>query len=297
MHIGTIDNHSKMALAHYHGLILNQLENHDVISYLGDINTQSPNYLKDVVEHQISNHLNSGKTPNKNLAFILTTPGGVVEAAEKMVQIIRHHYDNVKFIIPEMAMSAGTIICMSGDEIYMNYSSSLGPIDPQVLNKEGRFVPALGYLDKIEEIIQKSANGTCSQAEYMLLANQDLGTLRRYEQARDLSISLLQKWLVDYKFKNWSKHSTGKSVTKTQKVKRAQDIAKHFCNHKHWHSHSRYINMQTLVENPIRLKIEDMDNHPDLSQAVNAYHDLLLDYQGMTNRSCIFHCGNNLLSM
>lgn len=33
--------------------------------------------------------------------------------------------------------------------------SVLGPIDPQVKNKEGNFVPALGYLDKVNELIEK----------------------------------------------------------------------------------------------------------------------------------------------
>lgn len=44
---------------------------------------------------------------------------------------------------------------MSGDSIYMDYFSVLGPIDPQVQNKEGKWVAALGYLDKVNEYIEK----------------------------------------------------------------------------------------------------------------------------------------------
>ena len=42
------------------------------------------------------------------------------------------------------------------DNIYMNYYSTLGPIDPQVPNKEGHLVAALGYLDKINELLEKA---------------------------------------------------------------------------------------------------------------------------------------------
>jgi len=60
-------------------------------------------------------------------------------------------------------MSAGTIFCMAADRIYMDYSSALGPIDPQVPDRENRvLVPALGYLDKVEELIKKSIDNECA---------------------------------------------------------------------------------------------------------------------------------------
>ena len=62
-----------------------------------------------------------------------------------MVEITRYFYNEVYFVILDQAMSAGTIWAMSGDKIYMNYASSLGPIDPQVATPEGRWVPALGF--------------------------------------------------------------------------------------------------------------------------------------------------------
>lgn len=46
--------------------------------------------------------------------------------------------------MPNFAYSAGTIFCMSGDNIYMNYYSALGPVDPQVQNRDGKLVAALG---------------------------------------------------------------------------------------------------------------------------------------------------------
>ncbi len=68
---------------------------------------------------------------------------------------------------------------MSGVKIFMDYSSSLGPIDPQVYNGTN-WVPALGYLDKVEELIDKSVKGTLSQAELVMLTQQDLVSCQVY---------------------------------------------------------------------------------------------------------------------
>jgi len=53
--------------------------------------------------------------------------------------------------------------------------------------------------------------------------------LRGYEQAKSLTIELLKKWLVKYKFKNWDTHKTnpdliGQPVTLEQKEQRAKEI-------------------------------------------------------------------------
>jgi ClpP class serine protease len=95
-------------------------------------------------------NLKADEIDNKQLVILLNTPGGSAETVEKLVDIIRYLYKEVYFVVPDYAMSAGTIFCMSGNKIFMDYSSSLGPIDPQVFNG-ANWVPALGYLDKVNE--------------------------------------------------------------------------------------------------------------------------------------------------
>src|SRR5690606_23544195 len=89
------------------------------------------------------------KTRRNRLTVILDTEGGIVEVVARMVDVIRNFYSDVQFIIPDRAMSAGTIFAMSGDSIMMDYFSVLGPIDPQVV-REGKLVPALSYLVQYE---------------------------------------------------------------------------------------------------------------------------------------------------
>lgn len=220
------------------------------------------------------------------IAIFLTTPGGQAEAVEKLVEVVRHHYQLVYFVVPVAAMSAGTIFCMSGDKIYMDYSSSLGPIDPQVPDRENKFlIPALGYLDKVGEIIEKSRANTITPVEFDWLMSQDLAMLRFYEQARELSVALLEKWLVQYKFKDWAEHRTtnpGSPVTVEEKQARARDIASLLSNNGHWHAHGRHIGMGTL-KNVLKLDIDDFGTDADLQRAVRRYNDTLMDYQNRSN--------------
>jgi len=131
--------------------------------------------------------------------LVLETNGGQIEVVERIADLIRYHYpEEVSVIIPNYAMSAGTVLAMVGDSIYMDYYSVLGPIDPQVQIKNGdTFVPALGYLAKYNELIDKSAKGTLTSAEVAFLLDKfDPAELHQFQQARALSIELLKKWLV-----------------------------------------------------------------------------------------------------
>lgn len=264
-----------------HNLLLERLralENHfdaDVLTYFGPFEGGENSFLK-IIENLVDD-------PNKKskIYIVLTTVGGSATVVERLVNIIRHHYEEVNFIIPDYAYSAGTIFCMSGDNILMDYFSVLGPIDPQVQNKEGRLVAALGYLDKINQLIAKANTGTLSQAEFIILKDFDLAELRGYEQAKDLTIDLLERWLVKFKFKNWSTHRTdplklGNSVTEQEKIERAKEIASHLSNNNKWKSHGRPINIEALKD--LRLEIEDFSHNKERRKLIRDYYDVVSDY-------------------
>ena len=268
---------------------LSKLEDYfkaDVIFFYGPIGDYISKPFRDFIE-QLKDENNQEK-----LCVFLNTPGGSAETVEKMVSIIRHHYKEVYFIVPDAAYSAGTIFCMSGDKIYMDYSSSLGPIDPQVYNGKN-WVPALGYLDKVNELILKSADGKISPAEMMLLRDQDLAMLRSFEQARDLTIALLQKWLVEYKFKDWTIHESnplkkGQPVSEDDKIERAKTIAKDLSDNTLWHSHGRSIGVKEL-RNILKLKIEDYSTSDDMRKLIRDYNDLICQYIVRNNSEVFLH--------
>ena len=169
-------------------------------------------------------------------------------------------------------------LAMSGDDIYMDYFSVLGPIDPQ-LPKDDKMVPALGYLEQYDRLIRKSAAGTLTTAELAFLINRfDPAELYMYEQARELSISLLKEWLVKYKFKNWKITKTRKlKVTREMRVKRAEEIAKTLNKIDKWNSHGRGIHMAVLRRD-LKLLIRDFSEIDGLSDGIKDYHRLLQDY-------------------
>lgn len=222
------------------------------------------------------------------LAVILDTPGGIAEVVERMVLCIRNFYDEVYFIVPDRAMSAGTIFAMAGDKIYMNYFSTLGPIDPQI-EKDGKLVPALSYLNQFNRLSEKADDGQLNTAEYALLAKLDLGELHQFEQARALSVDLLESWLSQYKFRDWDFHSsTGQPVADEEKRTRAKEIGTVLSNNERWRSHGRGIARQTLTDE-IRLKIDKTEDTPGLDEKVDEYFGLLRDYMGRENYQMFVH--------
>jgi hypothetical protein len=259
---------------------LEALEKHfdaDVVFYFGELHPFMIRPFRDFIERRRETEGSKAR-----LVVIINTPGGSAEAVENLVEIIRFHYREVFFVVPDMALSAGTILCMSGDRLFMDYSSSVGPIDPQVFNGKD-WVPALGYLDKVEELLEKARNRSLTDAEFLILQGLDLALLRRYEQARDLTVTLLKKWLVQYKFRTWVTHRTdpaklGQPVTEDEKR----------VDNKLWLSHGRMIGPDTL-STMMRLEIDDYSNDATLRPTIRLYNDLLTEYIARSNLRYFMH--------
>lgn len=223
------------------------------------------------------------------IAIVLDTVGGIVEVVEQMVRVIRYYYDEVHFIVPNRAMSAGTVFVMAGDQIFMNYFSCLGPIDPQI-EKDRKFVPAMSYLNQYQRFSEKAESGDLNTAELILLNNFDPGELYRFEQARLLSQDLLTEWLSKYKFREWDTHSsTGIPVTDEEKKERAKEIAKVLGDYERWRSHGRAISRDILVSDPIGLKIESIEDNRRLSLTLNDYFGLLEYYMQKNQPELLVH--------
>lgn len=257
----------------------------DVLTFVGPIVPGVDELVRSAVEAF------DGTTRNARLAVILDTNGGVVEIVERMVDTLRHHYKDIAFIIPDRAMSAGTVFALSGDSILMDYFSVLGPIDPQLQSREGkRLIPALSYLVQYERLIKKSEDGTLTTAEMVLLQKLDLAELQQFEEARELSIELLKKWLVKYKFKDWNlTASRNFPVDDDYKKKRADDIARALSNHQRWHSHGRGISMKELRGDELKLQIDDFGEDPELSRLIRGYFHTIRDYMLKDDSNHLIH--------
>jgi len=272
-----LDDHIKAQLTHGLDHIGKELDA-DVVAFVGPILSGW--------EVNLRNAIDAIPEKRDSIAVILDTPGGVVEVVERMVTALRHAYDDVSMIVPDYAMSAGTIFALSADRIMMDHLSCLGPIDPQI-EKDGKLVPALSYLNQFERLKNKGTQITT--AEVALLNQLDLGELYQFEQARELSVELLMKWLSSYKFKNWEKTETnGKKVTEDMKKERAQHIAELLNDPERWHSHGRAIDRQTLRDE-VNLRVENLEDNFALYKQVRNYFDLLKDYMQRENLYSFVH--------
>lgn len=288
---GTIRDTDELVRAELDDLALSveTLVDADVLAFMGPLTFGVDRALRDIVEER------DGKRMDR-LAVILETEGGYIEVVQRIADTLRRHYAHVAYIVPDHAMSAGTVLVMSGDEIWMDYCSVLGPIDPQVGLSTGGYVPAVGYLEQFERLVKKADRGTLTTAELVFLLDKfDPAELYLFEQARELSKALLKEWLVKYKFKNWTRtESRGKVVTQAMRTKRALDVAQRLDNASHWHSHGRGIAMEVLRDD-LRLRIEDFGANRSLGCAVRAYHRVLGDYSSRVDHEAVLHCRGQYL--
>jgi hypothetical protein len=234
-----------------------------------------------------------GALPQK-LAVVLETSGGYIETVERLVRVMRHHFKEVDFIVPNYAYSAGTVLALSGDDIWMDYHSVLGPIDPQFSSPSGEYVPGQGYLQKYKELVEKinaATDASSVRAEVSFLVEKfDPAKLFYIEQAIEHSKDLLKIWLPQYKFKNWTHRETsGEPVTEDDKKVRADQIATAFGDAAQWHSHGRGITCDDLDNEDIKLKINNYGGNADLQQAIRNYHGLLDDYMGKRGWQSAIH--------
>jgi len=257
--------------------------NADVLSFNGPVVFPVDEVVRDIVE------VMRQTSRRRRLAVILTTEGGYIEIAQRIVATLRHHYGVVDFFIPNYAYSAGTILVMAGDSIWMNYFSRLGPIDPQIRTPSGRQVGALGYLVHYEQLMEKALAGGLHPIEAAQLLNFDLGEIAEIRHAREFSVELLKRWLVKYKFKNWRVTEGRKlRVTLAMKRQRAEEIARILNDTDKWHSHGYGISKEEL-ERDLKLQVDDFDDDADVADCIQTYHGLLMDYMIKNGDLAVLH--------
>jgi len=138
------------------------------------------------------------------LDFILHSPGGSLEAAEALVLYLRSKFEHIRVIVPQMAMSAATMIACAGDVIILGKHFFLGPIDPQIIINTPlgqRMVPAQAILEQFEQAKSECQDPAKLGAWLPMLNQYGPDLLIQCENANKLSEELVQGWLETYMFK------------------------------------------------------------------------------------------------
>lgn len=195
------------------------------------------------------------------LDLILHSPGGSLAAAESLVTYLRSKFEHIRVIVPQLAMSAATMIACAADCVVLGKHSFLGPIDPQVTvnTKLGqRMVPAQAILDQFEQAKKECEDPKKLAAWLPMLDQYGPDLLVQCKNASALSEELVRDWLARYMFR-WN----------PEKAVKAEKIAKWLADHGLWKSHSRHIPRDALAAKGLKIEpLEDDQTAQDLFLSV-----------------------------
>jgi ClpP class serine protease len=121
--------------------IITLIHRQEFLSFLGVNLTRFIN-IEDSEQILRAIRMTPGEVP---IDLILHTPGGLILASEQISAALQKHPAKVTVFVPHYAMSGGTMIALSADEIIMDENAVLGPVDPQI----GRY-PAVSILKAVE---------------------------------------------------------------------------------------------------------------------------------------------------
>ncbi len=197
----------------------------------------------------------------KALDLVLHSPGGSPEAAEAIVAYLRSRFSHIRVIVPQLAMSAATMVACAADSIVMGKHSFLGPTDPQIILRTPlgvRTIPAQALLDQFEKAKGECVDPAKLSAWLPMLSQFGPDLLVRCEMALALSKELVSQWLETYMFKN---HNDGPD--------RARSISTWLADHKQFKSHSRHLSRDALIERGLDVESLEADGElQDLSLSV-----------------------------
>ena len=184
------------------------------------------------------------------LDIIVHSPGGSPEATEAVVAYLRSRFEHIRVIVPQVAMSAATLLACASDEIVMGAHSSLGPIDPQFI-LGGQFgvqaVPAQAILDQFERAKEECKDPKLLGAWLPMLNQYGPALLMQCENALALAENLACEWLETWMLKTNPERST-----------KAREIARTLKDHKEFKSHARHISREKAKK--MGLVVSDLES-------------------------------------
>lgn len=205
--------------------------------FLGQDDTTTPNAI-DLQDVDGFTDL-AGTVDSTEVDVLLHSPGGRPDATERIVYILRNHFDRVHFIIPHSAYSAATMLALSGDSITIHPSATLGPIDPQIGGIPARSIKR-GF-ERVRDLLK--TEGPEALPAYMpLIENYTLDLLELCDDSEKLSKELVTAWLTEYMFRG------------EKKKKQINDIVEYFTSYDKHLMHSRPLLYKKLAD--LNLKID-----------------------------------------
>jgi ATP-dependent protease ClpP protease subunit len=198
----------------------------------------------------------------QGLDLILHTPGGDAAATESIVDYLRQMFGtNIRAFVPQLAMSAGTMIALSCNEIVMGKHSNLGPIDPQING-----LPAYGIIDDFRRAQNEIASAQTPQEQFArtatwqpIIAKYTPALIGECGNAIEWSSEIVTEWL-----------KTGMFVGEADAAGKAKRIVSELSSHEQTKTHARHIHVDRLQE--LGVKVTALEQDDKLQDAILTIH-------------------------
>lgn len=193
--------------------------------------------------------------PGTPIDLLLHSPGGNIDAAEKLITLIRKRAGTaaVRVIIPDYAKSAATLIALGANTVVMSDSSELGVIDPQIdmPNANGHLqnLSAQSYLDAFHLHAKNLKENPDDPVARLMLSKMEPATVRKLERVTKRSRSIAEALLATAMVKDEDE---------------ATRVASELSDTKKWHSHGQMIPHEAASK--IGLSVTYLAPHDDLWQ-------------------------------
>lgn len=190
---------------------------------------------------------------SRGLDLILHTPGGDLGATESIVDYLQSMFGkNIRAIVPQISMSAGTMIALSCREIMMGKQSNLGPIDPQMGG-----VACQAVLEEFRAAKEDIKNNPHAAALWQVIfAKYHPTFLGACQNAIDWSVQLVADWLLQNMCDG--------------DLERSKRILDEFSDHSVNKSHARHISKAKCRS--IGLNVVDMEADDELQDLILTVH-------------------------
>ncbi len=136
-----------------------------------------------------------------DLHILLSSPGGDGEVALRMVRAMQQCCRELTVVVPDMAKSAATILCLGADHILMGPSGDLGPIDPQMIfpDDNGNVRAAASAKEIVAAVQEAEQRVTANPESYALfsalLSDVNMLMVEQARTALDRSETLMKEAL------------------------------------------------------------------------------------------------------
>jgi hypothetical protein len=162
---------------------------------------------------------------------------------------------NIRAIVPQLAMSAGTMIACATQEIILGNQSSLGPFDPQ---SNGISMPAV--LDEFQRALKEiKADPACIPLWQVIIGKYHPTYLDSCHRASVMSREIVGGWLKSGMFKD---DPDGED--------KARKVVESLSNHDEHKTHARHIHVDQCEA--IGLKVKRLEGDPTLQDLVLSVH-------------------------